>query len=181
MRLNDILQRLKGVKGSGNQYTALCPAHEDKNPSLAISAKEGKILLHCHAGCSAESIVAAIGFEMKDLFIEEIPSSYTANGKQKWEIAAVYDYKDLTGEVVHSTIRLNPKGFRQRRPDPARHGEYIWKDVFMGITPILYNLQAVTKAVKERRPIFIAEGEKDCETLAKLGFTATTCPMGAGK
>ena len=50
MRLNDVLQRLKGVKGNGGQYTALCPAHEDKNPSLAISEKEGKILLHCHAG-----------------------------------------------------------------------------------------------------------------------------------
>ena len=81
MQLNDILQKLKGVKscvqnrgagreGHGNQYTALCPAHDDKTPSLAISEKDGKILLHCHAGCTKESIVAAMGLEMKDLFID---------------------------------------------------------------------------------------------------------------
>lgn len=181
MRLNDILQRLKGVKGGGGQYTATCPAHDDKNPSLAISEKDGKILLHCHAGCPKENIVAAMGLEMKDLFTEENPTPHIANGKPKWDIAAVYDYKNLAGEVVHSTIRLNPKGFRQRRPDPNKPGEYLWKDVFKGIVPILYNLQAVTKAIEEHRPVLIVEGEKDCENLATLGFTATTCPMGAGK
>ena len=181
MRLNDILQGLKGVAGNGGQYTALCPAHEDKNPSLAISEKGGKILIHCHAGCPKESIVAAMGLELKDLFIDESPTPPNANGKLKWDIAAVYDYKNLAGEVVHSTIRLNPKGFRQRKPDPAKSGEYIWRDVFKGITPILYNLNAVTQAIKEKRPVFVVEGEKDCENLTELGFTATTCPMGAGK
>ena len=175
MRLSDILQRLKGVKGGGKQYTALCPAHEDKKPSLAISEKKGKILLHCHAGCPKEKIVAAMGLEVKDLFIAK---NHT-NCKQ--DTVAVYDYKNLAGEIVHSTIRLNPKSFRQRRPDPTKPGEYIWKDVFKSISPILYNLQSVTTAIEQRRPIFIVEGEKDCENLAKLGFAATTCPMGAGK
>jgi len=181
MQLSEILQKLKSVKGDGCQYTALCPSHEDKNPSLAVSEKEGKILLYCHAGCSKESIVAALGLEMKDLFIEANPAPHNVNSKPKWDISAIYDYKDINGEVIHSTVRLNPKGFKQRRPDPDNPGRYIWKDVFKGITPILYNLQAVTKAIEEHRPIFIVEGEKDCESLAKLGFTATTCPMGAGK
>lgn len=179
--MNEIIAKLKGVKRNGNQYTALCPAHDDQKPSLAVSAKDGKILLHCHAGCSKESVVAAMGLEMKDLFTEEILTPYTANDKPKWDIAAVYDYKNLAGEVVHSTIRLNPKGFRQRGPDPDRPGAHIWKDVFKSVSPILYNLRAVTKAVEEHRPILIVEGEKDCENLIKLGFTATTCPMGAGK
>ena len=68
MQMNEILTRLKGVKGNGNQYTALCPAHDDKTPSLAVSVKDGKILLHCHANCPKEKIVAAMGLEMKDLF-----------------------------------------------------------------------------------------------------------------
>ncbi len=179
MQINEILGRLKGVKGKGSQYTALCPVHDDKTPSLAISVKDGKILLHCHANCATEIIVTALGLEMKDLFIGEHPNH--ANSKPKREIAAVYDYKDLNGNIVHSTIRYNPKGFSQRRPNPDNPTEHIYKDVFKDITPIFYNLQAVTQAINEKKPVFVVEGEKDCETLARLGFTATTCPMGAGK
>jgi DNA primase len=179
MQITDILARLKSVKGNGNQYTALCPAHDDKSPSLAVSVKNGKILLHCHANCPKEKIVAAIGLEMKDLFTEERPTP--TNSKLKRDITAVYDYKDLNGNTIHSTIRYNPKGFSQRRPDPNNPTEHIYKDVFKDITPILYNLQAVTNAITNKKPVIVVEGEKDCETLAKIGYTATTCPMGAGK
>jgi 5S rRNA maturation endonuclease (ribonuclease M5) len=181
MRINDVLGRLKGVKRNGNQYAALCPAHDDKKPSLAVSEKDGKILLHCHAGCPKENIMAAIGLEMKDLFIGESPDYTSGSGKPKREVAAVYDYRDLDGNIVHSTIRYNPKGFSQRRPDPDRPAEHIYKDVFKDITPILYNLQAVTSAIKDKQPVVVVEGEKDCDTLAGLGYAATTCPMGAGK
>ena len=34
-----------------DKWQALCPAHHDKNPSLSITLKHDKILLHCHAGC----------------------------------------------------------------------------------------------------------------------------------
>ena len=93
----------------------------------------------------------------------------------------MYDYKDLDGSIIHSTIRYNPKGFSQRRPDPNSPNNFIYKEIFKGIAPILYNLQAVSKVIKEKQAVIIVEGEKDCETLEKLGFTATACPMGAGK
>ena len=83
MQINEVIAKLKGVKGNGNQYTALCPAHDDKNPSLAVSVKDGKILLHCHARCSTESIVAALGLEMKDLFTEERPNNTNGNGSSR--------------------------------------------------------------------------------------------------
>jgi 5S rRNA maturation endonuclease (ribonuclease M5) len=154
-------------------------AHDDQNPSLAVSTKDGKILLHCHADCSKESIVAAMGLEMKDLFTDERPRQN--NGKPKREIAAVYDYKDLDGNIVHSTMRYNPKGFSQRRPNPNNPTEHIYKDVFKDVTPILYSLQAITRAIENKQTVIVVEGEKDCGTLTKLGYTATTCPMVAGK
>jgi len=175
MQLNELLQRLKGVKGNGKQYKALCPAHDDKTPSLSIGESDGKILLHCHVGCATENILGALGLEMKDLLLTK------PEYKPKKEIAAVYDYKDLDGNIIHSTIRYNPKGFAQRRPDPQSHGEYIWRDVFKSITPIIYNLAAVTTAIKEKQPVLLVEGEKDCDNLNKYGFVATTSPMGAGK
>jgi len=70
MMLSDFLNRLDKVKQRGNQYTALCPAHGDKSPSLSVAEKENKILLHCWANCSAEGITRAMGLEVKDLFTD---------------------------------------------------------------------------------------------------------------
>ena len=51
------------------QYSAPCPAHDDKSPSLTIRENpDGAVLLHCFAGCSVGAIVAALGLELSDLF-----------------------------------------------------------------------------------------------------------------
>ena len=61
MNLESLLPRLDQVKSSGpDKYTARCPAHDDRHPSLAIVSKEGKVLLKCWAGCSSEDIIAAL-------------------------------------------------------------------------------------------------------------------------
>ena len=39
---------------------AKCPTHEDRNPSLSIREADGKILLHCHAGCSQRDVIDAL-------------------------------------------------------------------------------------------------------------------------
>ena len=93
------------------------------------------------------------------------------------KIAAVYQYRDLAGVVVHETVRFTPKRFTQRRPNG--HGGYIYS--LSGIEPVLYRLPEITRAIKEQIPIFIVEGEKDVNNLVKIGFEATTCPMGAGR
>jgi len=39
-----------------------CPGHDDRTPSLSIKlAPDGRLLLHCHAGCRFEDILAAAG------------------------------------------------------------------------------------------------------------------------
>ncbi|NQU21950.1 MAG: hypothetical protein HQ567_11760 [Candidatus Nealsonbacteria bacterium] len=63
-----ILSRLKGTKKNGSGWTARCPAHEDNRSSLSVGCgDDGRTLLHCHAGCKAPDVVAALGLEMKDL------------------------------------------------------------------------------------------------------------------
>jgi len=34
---------------------ALCPAHDDRNPSLSIQLADDRILIHCFAGCSPQT------------------------------------------------------------------------------------------------------------------------------
>ncbi|MGQ9525726.1 MAG: DNA primase, partial [Armatimonadota bacterium] len=72
MQIEDILALLRNVKPARkpNQWTARCPAHDDKRNSLAVSVKNGAVLLHCFAGCSPFAVVHAIGLEPKHLFLD---------------------------------------------------------------------------------------------------------------
>ena len=71
MTAKDILQRLQGVRGGHGQWTARCPAHDDRQNSLSVSeGDDGRVLLHCHAGCGVEKIAGALGLSVKDLFAE---------------------------------------------------------------------------------------------------------------
>jgi len=50
-----------------------CPAHDDRDPSLSIAfLPDGRVLVHCHAGCEAASVVAAAGLTMESLFPEGV-------------------------------------------------------------------------------------------------------------
>ena len=64
-----LLGRLDGVKEtSPGQFKALCPAHDDHNPSLCVTEKSDRVLIHCYAGCAAAEIVESVGLSLGDLF-----------------------------------------------------------------------------------------------------------------
>ncbi len=70
MNLADVLDRLEAVRPIGtDRYSARCPAHHDRTPSLSVgAARTGSILLTCHAGCDVESVCTALGITQADLF-----------------------------------------------------------------------------------------------------------------
>lgn len=56
-------------RGSEGDFMALCPAHEDRNPSLHVSTGgDGCALVHCFAGCATEDVLAELGLRLHDLF-----------------------------------------------------------------------------------------------------------------
>jgi hypothetical protein len=64
-----MLSRLEKVKGRNGSWTACCPAHNDKSPSLAIrEGEDGRVLLHCFGGCETINVIQALGMDMNDLF-----------------------------------------------------------------------------------------------------------------
>jgi len=191
MTTSEILSRLAKVRPSGKGYTALCPAHEDKNPSLAVSeGEDGKILLKCFTGCLTESVLKAIGLEMRDLFVtpSDKPFRYIAeqfdtptvrfngNGshttpKATKVIGKVYSYTDAEGAVLYENVRYQPKDFRQRRPDGD--GGYIYN--LEGIERVPYRLPELIGAMQRAdAEIWLTEGEKDADNLRLLGFTASS-------
>jgi hypothetical protein len=61
LKLEHVLTHLDSIRRSGRGWTARCPAHDDRVPSLAIGLGErGQVLLYCHAGCSYPAIWAAL-------------------------------------------------------------------------------------------------------------------------
>jgi hypothetical protein len=84
-----MLGMLTKVKGRNGSWTACCPAHNDKGPSLAIRENEdGRILLHCFAGCETLSVVQALGMDMTDLFpSDDKRREYPVEGKKSMKPA----------------------------------------------------------------------------------------------
>jgi len=180
MQLSEIITRFEGAKPNGkDSFQAKCPSHEDKHASLTISEQNGKILMHCHAGCDVDSICRAIGIAQSDLFTEPLePSPQWGQGcgsaKPKLTEVCRYIYTAPDGTPLHATIRYEPKTFRQVALNPnGTIREWTVKNV----KTVLYNLPGIINA----QTVYLVEGEKDADRLISLGFAATTSPMGAGK
>ena len=70
-----LLDRLRGqgkrYREGATQTMAQCPAHEDREASLAIYRKQGRIKIVCYAGCDdALDILPALGLSLRDLWDE---------------------------------------------------------------------------------------------------------------
>ena len=69
--LNDILDRLEKVKSLGHgKYTACCPVHGDKNPSMSVKeVEDGKVLCYCFAcGARGPEVAEALNLPVSVLF-----------------------------------------------------------------------------------------------------------------
>lgn len=72
MSADQLLFRLDKVRRTGHgTWQALCPAHDDRTPSLAVrELSDGRVLLHCFGGCEVYSVLSAISLDMAALFPE---------------------------------------------------------------------------------------------------------------
>jgi hypothetical protein len=71
MTIDNVLARLQMIRSRGSgKWSAKCPSHSDQSPSLSIAERDGRILLHCFAGCRASEIVKALGLRLRDLFTD---------------------------------------------------------------------------------------------------------------
>lgn len=73
MDVTALLSRLSGVRGRNGSWSARCPAHEDRSPSLSVkSLPDGRILVHCFGGCGTDEVLGALGLTMTDLFPDRL-------------------------------------------------------------------------------------------------------------
>ncbi|PRX90848.1 DUF3987 domain-containing protein [Allonocardiopsis opalescens] len=175
-----VLPRLEGIRKQAGYYMARCPAHPDRQPSLSVSVgKEHPVVFHCHAGCERDAILDALGLTWAELCKprEERPrgGEWTPRG----DAIAVYDYFDENGELLFQVLRTADKQFPCRIPDRSKKSGWAWR---LGDTRrVPYRLPQILAAVRAGTTVYIAEGERDCNTLERHGLEATCNPGGAGK
>ncbi len=155
----DLMSRLQG-DGRGGKY--LCPAHEDRNPSLHVKEGTNGPVIHCFAGCEPLAVLEALGLTWKDF--HSTPEASTG-----LEALVYYTYKNEKGDPLYRKVRRAGKRFHLEH---LANGKWI---PGRGPAPsVPYRLPELTDAIERQSMIFFVEGEKDCERLASLGFCATT-------
>lgn len=183
MEIRDLLGRLDHVRQCPDnargdpQWMARCPVHDDQRSSLAISCgRDGKILLKCHAGCETSVIVAALGLVMKDLDAPDELTRQISRPTGKPVREDEYIYKDPNGQPLLKKVKLRysdgSKSFFWQHFNGG-----LWINGRAGITPPLYNVAAL----QDEGQVFIVEGEKDADTMTRLGFTCVSLPDGAAE
>lgn len=191
----EALYRTTGAipRGSDRQKASRCPAHDDRSPSLSIRLDAEKVLLHCHAGCTVDDILASLELAHADLFNQPLERPRDRPAQDTWipcqerghARVAQYIYRDESGAVVQGATRCDKKCFAQWRPDPAAKSGRRWRltDEHGNrlVRTVPYRLPELRAAVADERVIWIAEGEKDVHALVDHGLAATCNAGGAGK
>ena len=105
MSFESLVNMLDGVCATGSgKCIARCPAHDDRSPSLAIKeCEDGRILVHCFAGCETEDVLAAVGLSFSDIMPERV-GSQQFHRPEKWtnarEALATLDHESLVVAVI---------------------------------------------------------------------------------
>jgi hypothetical protein len=140
---------------SAGTLIAQCPAHPDSKPSLSVGPRrDGKgVVVHCHAGCTPQEVVAAVDLAMRDLFDDD-------GLRQVFNPRRDYPYPD--GRVTH------------RRPGQEKGKKKFWQTNPGGSA--LFGSDRLGDALR----VYVTEGEKDAEAIEAIGGTAVSKAEGVG-
>ncbi|MGO8906631.1 MAG: hypothetical protein ACLQMH_13550 [Solirubrobacteraceae bacterium] len=162
-RLADALDRRDAlVSRHGDQITARCPAHEDRNASLSVGVgRDGRALVHCHAGCDTLDVLDALGLSWGDLFPDDGPKPWTTDGLRRVGASVEQD-----GRVRFGTVRYLPgatDGAKKSIADAGKARE-------------LYPDPATVRG----DVLYVVEGEPDAATGSSLELPTVAVPGAAG-
>lgn len=199
MEYEKFISRLEGVKRIGEKCLAKCPGHDDQNSSLSVSkGDDGRILIKCFAGCTAEHIVESMDLRMKDLFPEKKggegqhppeqhcnPATDNISGCTLKEYA---DLKQIPEKYLCATLQLSQVTYMNKpavrmpyldidgtekavqfRINVNGENKFRWRK---GDKGILYGLPLI----KKKDYAVVVEGPSCTQTLFYKGFQALGVP-----
>jgi hypothetical protein len=105
---HEVINRLgdRVISNNGTQAEALCPAHDDTNPSLGvgIGKKGDRCVINCRKGCSRDEILSAIGMTVSQLYDDHHRGS-SSLVTVATRTAAVKSQPKTKPKTIHSTVR----------------------------------------------------------------------------
>ena len=183
-----------------------CPAHEDRKPSLSITeGDDGRALVKCHAGCTAEAVCDAVGLKLADLMPADSLAVSTSTqlqktskngqyGRQGGETAAHYDTANAavaalerkhgkrSGLWTYHDANGVPVGVIVRWDKaggkdirPVARHGDGWTIGGMPAPRPLYHLPDLAGTDR----VYITEGEKAADAGRAIGLTVTTSAHGS--
>ena len=136
----------------------------------------GVLALVVHQEQAQDEDEAACWIEQRGLATGAVVTAVSKAVPAQFKIVATYPYKDRSSALLYEVCRLEPKSFRQRRPDGQ--GGVTWS--VKGVTQVPYRLPELLMAASDAI-VFIPEGEKDVDNILAIGLTASCNAGGAGK
>lgn len=147
MTTEALLGLLNGVKRTTRGWSSRCPSHNDKSPSLSVrEADDGRILLHCFAGCTTPEVCNALGIRLSDLFLESPANQLAPQRVHRWRLekqatnhAVEKQQKASGGEVdlvreaarlVKSAVNIDISAWSIERLDAALNGTHGLADAY---------------------------------------------------
>lgn len=186
------------IQSAGERrWKCRCPAHDDRSPSLSISVGDGgTVLVKCFVGCATKDVLAAVGMEMKELFVQQAeqtarskPSTQAPpkKGYQSGQEALAdyghgqptrtFRYTDRAGNVVAAIGRWDPgfrAGERKTFRPVAKCSDGLWRKQDPASKWPLYRLAKLDVGI-----VAVFEGEGKTDTAAELGIIGVTSAHGA--
>lgn len=151
-----------------------CPAHADQSPSFRVSIVDGKLLVHCHAGCGQAKVISALTELGVWPYADGLTLAQYAEAKQlpvnalvQFGLSDFPNYPTKPGKpVVRITYHDENGGEAARRYRTRLHksgdgGCFHWKK---DAKVCLYGLERL-KDARVYGHVTLVEGESDCHTL----------------
>lgn len=107
MAIESFLNQLQKVKKRGaGKWSACCPVHNDRTPSLTISDDNGMVLIHCFGcGASGNDVAMALGVDISELFpprdySQYSPDDYLTESKRRTYFSAAQVLEALQDDTL---------------------------------------------------------------------------------
>lgn len=171
------------------EWRGPCPVHAGMHNNFSVNSENG--LWTCHSQCARGGDILKLEAELTGgdyaTCVTEVfrlvgraepdgghRGSHTSRDSASLRELARYPYYSAEGQLLYEVVRFESKKFTQRRPD----GNGGWIPNLNGVPRVPYRLPRLI--AESDRPIFVAEGEKDVESLESCGLLATCNPGGSG-
>lgn len=205
--IETVLDRLEGVRKQGGGYRARCPVHGSKGPTLAISeGDDGRVLIHCHAGCSPGAVREKLELPWSAFFPEgsgrsrkrrkmdrrnvELESLMLADRLQS-ETDVLAELEERRGWSAEALARLGVGWDGERLTLPSHDKDGVLHDVLryapfatrgpkmlagFGRSRTLWPAPEQVDTAYVARFLFVVEGEGTALSLWSLDLPAVACP-----